>query len=992
MKKLGNLHRECIFQLIRGLIVAGLFLFILAGRAEAQSTAVSADDGLSGTWIVTILAADFHKVEWKVYGKSENEWQVKMKLLDTDNKNQQELKNKELAATTTLTLIGPRKFRYSSRGPDDPNSPGAWHQEGEGTYSGPKMQGTFSHFNSTGVRTDYTFTGEKYFGEPCDGLKLTYDPDPLVPREKYGRKHPPALEYSRHSIADGSCKRPDGLPTYKSLDSRVVAVDSDGYLTGVSPGKVTITATHASLIASAEITVVESNECQELTLDYPSLRPSWRMTVGSSSDLPLLRYEPSECVPPPEIPDFEGDFYYQDTYSYQDLDPTDYLYYEGVDRKTGIVTALKANITVIVRVWHGTLTSNIVVIRVDPVACTKVSVRLQPQTINVLSPEGPIAPDSNENDTAHISISGYEPSGCKIPSSEQKRRYESEDSFLAPIDEQGQVTGKAPGKFKITAYVGDLSGSATLTVLPPFCRQVSIRLEPDTIHEGDHARIYASYDPEPCTHPERQTFIRSADPSIATVDDKVVTGISAGETMIDFHDYWQNLKRDYLNAQAKLTVLPKRCAGLQLVLKRSTILVGEITSGGTLRFTPTGCRPAEGEPVYSSSDPHIAAVDEKTSEITGVAAGTASISVHIGNLIADAPVTVEAPACASLRLSLQPETIEDGQSGQVSISYIPAGCNPPNDSATYISGDPKIVGVNAKTGGFTAFAAGTTSVSVAQGRLTGEASITVVALRCKQISLHMLSLLMVGEKKEIIFDYSPSRCEVPEGRPILTMDNPALVRLEPPGTSYSLGKLVGVAPGPVTLNVAHGSLSDSEAVTVVPRELCTGIDLFPTTIYVGEPPERVKYRYRGSGMCIRPDAKPSFSVSDPAVAAIDSEEGLITAVAPGETIFAMVQGDWKESAKVTVNPRPACDFVSINFFPVLYFFSVGDRAEVTPTYRPAGCLVPSAPPQYASSAPDIVKVDETTGTVTALSSGDARITMSHGSLKAADYIHVESKR
>lgn len=135
----------------------------------------------------------------------------------------------------------------------------------------------------------------------------------------------------------------------------------------------------------------------------------------------------------------------------------------------------------------------------------------------------------------------------------------------------------------------------------------------------------------------------SSDATVATVKDGVVTGVKAGETTI-------TASAGGKNATVKVTVKVAATSGgetttIAVTEVKITSTVTEVTAGETITLTAE-VSPADATDktvTWSSSDTAIATVDS-TGKVTGVAAGTATITAKAGEKTAAVDVTVKAAA------------------------------------------------------------------------------------------------------------------------------------------------------------------------------------------------------------------------------------------------------------------------------------------------------------------------------------------------------------
>lgn len=141
----------------------------------------------------------------------------------------------------------------------------------------------------------------------------------------------------------------------------------------------------------------------------------------------------------------------------------------------------------------------------------------------------------------------------------------------------------------------------------------------------------------------------SSDNTVATVKDGVVTGVKAGETTI-------TASAGGKNATVKVTVKAAATSGgetttIAVTEVKITSTVKEVTAGETITLTAE-VSPADATDktvTWSSSDTAIATVDS-TGKVTGVAAGTATITAKAGEKTDAVDVTVKAAVVPSTKV------------------------------------------------------------------------------------------------------------------------------------------------------------------------------------------------------------------------------------------------------------------------------------------------------------------------------------------------------
>ena len=250
-----------------------------------------------------------------------------------------------------------------------------------------------------------------------------------------------------------------------------------------------------------------------------------------------------------------------------------------------------------------------------------------PKLIGVTLPETPLVLATGETATAETS---YTYDGETPENAQPEVVYTSGDATIATVDENGVITGVAEGETTITATVGELSASRTVSVIIPVD---SLTAEDISLHLADGAAPL-TYVVTPEHFTGNLTFA-SADESIATVDAAgQVTPVAVGDTTVTV------TAPNGLTATAAVHVWDGP--------KALTLTPGktEITTGGGTQIAvadEAGNEVAAESLTWTSSDESIATVTEGWVDVTGTGAVTITASTEYG-VSASVELTGVAPA------------------------------------------------------------------------------------------------------------------------------------------------------------------------------------------------------------------------------------------------------------------------------------------------------------------------------------------------------------
>ena len=237
-----------------------------------------------------------------------------------------------------------------------------------------------------------------------------------------------------------------------------------------------------------------------------------------------------------------------------------------------------------------------------------------PKLIGVTLPETPLVLATGETATAETS---YTYDGETPENAQPEVVYTSGDATIATVDENGVITGVAEGETTITATVGELSASRTVSVIIPVD---SLTAEDISLHLADGAAPL-TYVVTPEHFTGNLTFA-SADESIATVDAAgQVTPVAVGDTTVTV------TAPNGMTATAQIRVWdgPQE---LNLAPAKTEVTKG---SGTQIGVTDEQGNDVEAESLtWASSDETVAQVAGGWVDVTGTGAVTITASTEYG--------------------------------------------------------------------------------------------------------------------------------------------------------------------------------------------------------------------------------------------------------------------------------------------------------------------------------------------------------------------------
>ena len=301
--------------------------------------------------------------------------------------------------------------------------------------------------------------------------------------------------------------------------------------------------------------------------------------------------------------------------------------------------------------------------------------------------------------------------------------WSSDHEAIATVDQNGAVTARRGGQATITVTTADGSKTATCTVRVKIqigepVQSVGLNKTELALEVGKTGTLEAKVEPSDATN--KNVTWSSSNPEVATVDNGVVTAVSAGEAIITV-----TTEDGAKTATCKVTVNAPQTVPVTGVTLDKAELTLEKGSTGTLKATVEPQNATNNTVTWSSSNEEVATVDQHGT-VTAVRAGTATITVTTedGVKTATCKVTVNAPQTVpvtGVTLDKAELMLKEGSTGTLTATVEPQ--NATNNTVTWSSSNPEFVTV--ANGTVTAVSAGTATITVTTADGNHKATCTV---------------------------------------------------------------------------------------------------------------------------------------------------------------------------------------------------------------------------------------------------------------------------
>ena len=310
--------------------------------------------------------------------------------------------------------------------------------------------------------------------------------------------------------------------------------------------------------------------------------------------------------------------------------------------------------------------------------------------------------------------------------------WSSDHEAIATVDQHGTVIARRGGQATITVTTADGSKTATCTVrvriqIGEPVQSVGLNKTELALEVGKTGTLEAIVEPSDATN--KNVTWSSSNSEVATVDNGVVTAVSAGEAIITV-----TTEDGAKTATCKVTVNAPQTVPVTGVTLDKAELTLEKGSTGTLKATVEPQNATNNTVTWSSSNPEFVTVANGT--VTAVSAGTATITVTTadGNHKATCAVTVNPNTVPVSGIQVQgTASLYVGDTAKLTAKVEPT--NATNPAVTWSSNNESVATVGTD-GTVTAVSAGTATITVttADGNKTAECKVTVNAPQTKPVT------------------------------------------------------------------------------------------------------------------------------------------------------------------------------------------------------------------------------------------------------------------
>ena len=527
---------------------------------------------------------------------------------------------------------------------------------------------------------------------------------------------------------------------------------------------------------------------------------------------------------------------------------------------------------------------------------------------------------------------------------------------VAAVSPSGLVSGVAVGSATITATSGGKSASSAITVGVPVA-SVAVSPASATVSVGGTQQLTATPLDANGNPLSGRTVTWTPDASgVATVSASgLVSAVAAGSATI-------TATSEGKSGSSAVTV-PVPVASVAVSPAPATVAKGSTVQLSATLSDASG-NPLTGRTVtWTSSAPGIATVDG-TGLVTGVAAGSATITATSEGKSGSSAITVTAMPVASVAVSPSSAGALVGATVQLTATALDkkghslTGC-----AFAWTSSASEVATVSA-SGLVTGVAVGSATITATCEGQSGTSAITVNPIPVASVAVSPASAAVgVGATVQLTATPLDANGNPLTGRSVTwTSSAPSVATVD--GT----GLVTGVATGPATITGASEGKSGSSAITVSVPVATVTVSPPSATVSIGTTAQLTATPLDANGNALT-GRTVTWTTGAPGVATVDGT-GLVTALATGSVTITATSEGKNGSSAITV-PVPVA---SVTVSPASATLAVGATQQLTATPLDAnGNPLTGRTVTWVSSAPSVATVDGT-GLVTALAGGATTIT------------------
>ena len=561
--------------------------------------------------------------------------------------------------------------------------------------------------------------------------------------------------------------------------------------------------------------------------------------------------------------------------------------------------------------------------------------------------------------------------------------WSSSDSTVAKLSTSGLLTSYKSGSVIATATQGSVSGTLVLTVNGAALSTITVSGgSPLAAGQSEQLAAQGSYTDTTTQVLTTQVSWQSSDTTVATV--------SSGGML-------HSLKAGTVTVTATMNSVSGTAGVTVSSAVLTTINVGapnpSLASGATEQLTATAVysdntsQSVTSQVTWQSSDATVASV-AVSGVLTALKTGNVTVTATWNSVSGTAGVSVTAPSLSSIVVTPVAFSIASGQSKQLSAlgTYSDGTSQDVTSQATWNSSTAAAT-VDA-SGLVTGSSAGTSTITATIGSKNGSAVATVSSALLQTIAVNPLAAsIATGQTQAFTANGNFSDGSQTDITNAVSWSSSATNF----ATVDQTGLATGVSAGASTISAASGSVTPGIAALTITAAVLTEIDIAPDAQYIpvgGQFPLSLTGTYSdGSTQDITANA--TWSSSDPTLASVDPNTGIVTGVANSNdnpvTITATYGGISSTTTVYITDAAP----VSVQLTPSTSSIASGTTQQysVNVVYSDGSLQPVTSGLSWLSSSASVAGVNAN-GLATALAPGQTTITVFYNSMSATASLTV----
>jgi uncharacterized protein YjdB len=550
----------------------------------------------------------------------------------------------------------------------------------------------------------------------------------------------------------------------------------------------------------------------------------------------------------------------------------------------------------------------------------------------------------------------------------------------------GLVTALTAGKATITATLGVVNGSATVTVTAATLRAIAITPANPSIPITTRISFIAkgTYSDGSVVDITTTVTWSVVDGTIASISNAAGSNGTATGTKIGGTQVHADL--DGVTGSTNLTVTGARLVSIAVTPANSSMVagtkqpmraIGTYSDQTTVDLTTTA--------VWTTGDGNVATVSNASGaqgQLTAIGQGTTTVTATASGVAGSTNVTVTSPALSQIVVTPISPSRPIGQRLQFTATAIFNNGTQRNvtGQAMWSSSNTAVATING-TGQATAVAAGTTTIQATFQGLTGTSAFTVSAAVVTSISVTPIAPTMAAGtvlQFQAVAIYSDNTSQNVTGQSTWASTNPAVAGV---GTSGGMrGRVTALTAGTTQIQATFQGVTGSTTVTVTAATLVS-ISVSPASIsvVVGTTRQFTAAAIYSDGSSRDVTGMATWQSNAPTVASISTvggTRGQAKALSAGTATIQASYGGLTGTATITVT---SAKLVSIQLSPASPTVAKGVPVRFTATaiFDDNTSQDITAGATWVSSTPSVAQVSDAGGSkglTTTISAGTATIT------------------